>query len=244
MKDRARIHIGTCGWHYAHWCGPFYPPDLDKKGFLQYYAGYFHTVEINNTFYQQPREETFVQWRETVPRGFVFAVKANRYITHMKKLKDPQDPAARFLKGARRLQSKLGPILFQLPPNWRVNVERLRSFLETLPKEHSYAFEFRHPSWFDVQVYDLLREHGAAFCLHDLSGQPSPEVITSNVVFVRLHGPTGRYQGLYTEEALARWAGAFLTWAGQGKEIYCYFNNDINAYAPRNARQLQEMIDR
>ncbi len=242
-ERRKRIHIGTSGWHYRHWSGPFYPPELDTKHFLPYYAQHFHTVEINNTFYQLPPGETFVQWREAVPDGFLFAVKANRYITHMKKLNDPQEPVDRFLAAARELQHKLGPILFQLPPNWRMNEERLRAFLEVLPKDYRYAFEFRDPSWFEDRIYDLLREYRAAFCIHDLAGQRSPEVITADIVFVRMHGATGRYQGCYTAEMLARQAKALSAWAVQGSQVYCYFNNDAQGYAPQNALQLRKMIE-
>ncbi len=242
-EPRQRIHIGTSGWHYRHWSGPFYPPELNARGFLPYYAERFDTVEINNTFYQLPSHETFVQWREAVPDGFLFAVKANRYITHMKKLKEPQKPVDRFLTAVRELQHKLGPILFQLPPNWRANVERLRAFLDALPTGYTYAFEFRDPSWFEGRVYGLLREYGAAFCIHDLAGQGSPEVITTDTIFVRMHGPTGPYQGSYTAEKLAYQARALSAWAAQGSQVYCYFNNDVQGYAPQNALQLREMIE-
>lgn len=243
MKRSEVIHIGTSGWHYAHWKGPFYPQDLSEEEWLGYYAGCLHTVEINNTFYQLPDKETFIQWRKSVPTGFLFAVKASRYITHMKKLNDPEEPVSRFLKGVQKLESKVGPILFQLPPNWNLNLGRLHSFLEVLPREYSYAFEFRNPSWFDSRVYDVLAEHEAAFCIHDLADQPSPKVVTADIIYVRLHGPRDRYQGKYETQTLAGWAGAFSTWAGQGKQIYCYFNNDQKGYAPQNALELQGMID-
>jgi uncharacterized protein YecE (DUF72 family) len=203
MQKHEQIHIGTCGWHYEHWSGPFYPSGLGQEDFLAHYASQFSTVEINNTFYQLPDKEVFVGWRERTPEGFLFAVKANRYITHMKKLSDPREPLANMLEAVRELEDKLGPIRFQLPPSWHVNVNCLRRFLEVLPNEYRYAFEFRDPTWFDSQVYELLRAHHAVFCIHDLASHPSPKVLTSDMIYVRLHGPSGRYQGRYTRQMLA-----------------------------------------
>jgi uncharacterized protein YecE (DUF72 family) len=243
MKGSALIHVGTSGWHYGHWKGPFYPEDVTADGFLGYYADRFHTVEINNTFYQLPDRETLVQWRSTVPPGFVFAVKASQYITHMKKLKDPEEPVSNFLGRVRALEDRLGPVLFQLPPRWGFNPQRLSSFLEALPTGYRYAFEFRDPSWFDVEAYELLREHSAALCMYHLAGCLSPKEVTSDFIYVRLHGPNGPYQGRYSAEELAGWAGAFATWTKQGKEIYCYFDNDEAGYATRDAVRLQAMIE-
>ena len=165
MKASENIHIGTSGWHYDHWSGPFYPEDLSKDEFLSYYSKVFHTVEINNSFYHLPSEETFTKWRDTVPDGFIFSVKASRYITHMKKLKDPQEPVTNFMKRVDVLEDKLGPILFQLPPRWKVNPERLINFLKALPAGFRYTFEFRDSSWFDQRVMDALTDQGAAFCI-------------------------------------------------------------------------------
>src|SRR5215217_2193905 len=150
--ERSDIRIGTSGWHYEHWRGPFYPENLSKGGFLEYYAGHFDTAEINNSFYRLPEKKTLVRWRETVPEGFVFSVKASRYLTHMKKLKDPREPLGRLLDRVSVLGTRLGPILFQLPPRWRANPERLQGLLEILPENHRYAFEFRDPSWFDDKI--------------------------------------------------------------------------------------------
>lgn len=236
------IHVGTSGWHYGHWLGPFYPEGLPSEEWLAYYAGRFYTVEINNTFYQLPDKETFVAWRETVPAGFIFSVKANRYITHMKKLKDPQQPVATFFKNVENLGDKLGPILFQLPPKWHFNEQRLAGFLNALPQGYRYVFELRDPSWFDQRTYELLARHNAAFCIYDLSGRLSPEKITADFVYVRLHGPGSPYQGLYETQALSGWAGALRAWNRQGKAIYCYFNNDTAGYAAQNACQLQAMV--
>jgi uncharacterized protein YecE (DUF72 family) len=236
------LHVGTSGWHYTHWKGPFYPPDLPPEAWLGYYAQRFTTVEINNTFYQLAEKQTLEQWRDTVPAEFEFAVKASRYITHMKKLKDPKEPVGQFLDSMQVLGPRLGPVLFQLPPNWNLNLERLRSFLETLPAGGSYAFEFRNPSWFDPRVYSLLGEFDVAFCIHDMADQPAPKVVTTGAIYARFHGPDGQYQGSYDQQALAGWAGAFSTWLRQGKEIYAYFNNDQCGYAPHNALALLEML--
>lgn len=235
------IHIGTSGWRYDHWRGPFYPQDLPQREMLKFYMEHFHTVELNNTFYQLPRQKTLAGWRDTVPGGFIFSVKASRYITHMKKLKDPEQSVPPLLERTEELKEKLGPFLFQLPPRWSINTERLDSFLEALPQGLSCAFEFRDPSWFDSRTYSILERHGAAFCIYHLAGRLSPKAVTADYVYVRLHGPGDAYQGKYDEEALSQWANAFSAWADEGREVYCYFDNDEAGYAAQDAARLQEM---
>jgi uncharacterized protein YecE (DUF72 family) len=235
------LHVGTSSWHYDHWQGPFYPENLPSKERLTYYAGHLATVEINNSFYQLPEAETLRNWRAGTPQGFLFAVKASRYITHMKKLKDPDEPVANFLGRMDKLSDKLGPILFQLPPNWNLNLGRLRSFLQILPDGYRFAFEFRDSSWFDEQVYEMLAAHNAAFCIFDLAGGVAPRQVTADWVYVRLHGPGDAYQGKYDVETLAGWMGAFSTWIRQGKDVYCFFDNDEAGYAVQNALALQAM---
>ncbi len=242
MKKSSQIHIGTSGWHYAHWRGPYYPMDLADREMLSYYANSFRTAEINNTFYQLPEKQTFISWRDAVPEDFLFTVKANRYITHMKKLKDPQQPLERFFERVSCLGDKLGPILFQLPPRWKCNVERLRAFLDLLGKGCRAAFEFRDPNWFNDDVYQALEKAGAAFCIYDLAGNPSPKIVTAPFVYVRLHGPDSPYRGCYSDQSLAGWAEAFAAWVGQGREIFCFFDNDEAGYAVRNALRLQGMV--
>jgi uncharacterized protein YecE (DUF72 family) len=237
------LHVGTSGWHYDHWRGSFYPKGLASAEWLSYYAGRLSTVEVNNSFYQLPEAETLRSWRSVTPPGFLFTVKASRYITHMKKLKEADESVASFLGRMDELSGKLGPILFQLPPNWHVNLERLRSFLVPLPEGYRYAFEFRDPSWFGDQVYAMLAAHDAAFCIYELGGQVSPKEVTADWVYVRLHGPDGAYQGKYDAETLAGWMDAFSTWMGQGKEVYCYFDNDEAGYAVQNALALQAMVE-
>ncbi len=243
MKHEGSIYIGTSGWHYDHWEGPFYPPDLPKDAFLAHYAERFCTVEINNSFYRLPTEKTLARWREATPDDFVFSAKASRYLTHMKKLKEPEEPLERLFGRLSVLGDKLGPILFQLPPRWKVNVERLGDFLKALARDHRYAFEFRDPSWFDGRVYEMLAERGDSFCVYDLAGRTSPKEVTADFVYVRLHGPEGAYQGRYGAERLAGWAGAFSAWLKEGLEVYCYFDNDEAGYALQDASRLRQMME-
>jgi uncharacterized protein YecE (DUF72 family) len=240
---KGQIRIGTSGWHYGHWSGPFYPKGLPKKAFLDHYQRHFETVEINNSFYRLPAANTLQKWRTTVGSDFIFTVKASRYITHMKKLKDPQDAVDAFCGRIGALEPKLGPILFQLPPRWRFNSSRLDAFLASLPTQNRYAFEFRDPGWFCDRCLEILARHGAAFCIHELSGRTSPMAVTADFVYVRLHGPQEAYQGRYEASHLAAWAEALLRWAAQDLQIFCFFDNDEKGHAVRNARELKEMVD-
>jgi uncharacterized protein YecE (DUF72 family) len=242
MMRKGRIYVGTSGWHYGHWKGPFYAPDCPQAQMLPFYAGLLRTVEINSSFYHLPAAKTFGEWRMATPEGFVFAVKASRYITHMKKLKDPREPLALLLEHASALEEKLGPILFQLPPRWRCNPQRLKDFLAALPSGHRYAFEFRDESWFDPRVYEALSRAGAAFCIFELAGLRSPREVTADFVYIRLHGPDGAYQGEYGKNGLAPWAAQFSAWARQGRDVYCYFDNDQAGYAARDALLLKQML--
>ncbi len=239
----ARVRIGTSGWHYKHWCGPFYEERLPASRMLAAYFERFDTVEINNSFYKLPSAETFRCWRESTPPGFCFAVKGSRFITHMKKLKDPENALENLLPRAEELGEKLGPILFQLPPKWTVNPDRLKEFLAALPRRHQYAFEFREPSWHKDAVYDILRRHNAAFCMFELNRFQSPEPITASFVYIRLHGPGGAYQGSYPRAVLRAWAEKIERWRERLKDIYVYFDNDQAAYAAQNALQLKAMVE-
>ena len=242
METWENVHVGTSGWHYEDWAGPFYPKDLSKRDFLAYYAEHFDTVEINNSFYQLPKKETLKAWRKTVPPGFLFTVKASRYITHMKKLKDAHDALSSFLKRVEALGDKLGPILFQLPPKWHFNPDRFYDFLEALPPEHRYAFEFRDLSWQDSKAYEAMKLFGIAFCIYDLEGYLAPKEITADFIYIRLHGPGDAYRGKYDVQTLSGWVGAFSAWSNQGNEVFCYFDNDEAGYAAQNAMRLQEMM--
>ena len=239
----AEIRIGTSGYSYKHWVGRYYPAGIKSGDMLQHYLRDFDTVELNNTFYQLPNESTFDAWRKSTPSDFLFAVKGSRFITHMIKLKDAQRGLTNFLPRAERLRGKLGPILWQLPPGWKVNVERLEEFLATLPAKHDYTFEFRHETWMNDEVLEVLRRHDAAFCIYELAGYHSPIEITADWTYVRLHGPTHfKYQGSYSDEQLAEWAERIRTWSRKMKAIYVYFDNDDSAYAVDNAITLKRML--
>ncbi len=239
----AEVYIGTSGWNYKHWRGPFYPDDLPDKDMLSFYAEHFDTVEINNTFYHLPSFKTLKTWRETVPRKFTFAVKGSRFITHMKKLKAPKTSTKKFFTRAERLEDRLGPILFQLPPHWGCDPDRLAGFLDALPSRRRYVFEFRDQSWHTEEVYDLLKKHNAAFCIYELAGKESPLEITADFTYIRLHGPTrAAYAGSYPPQTLKKWARRIKEWRSHLKAIYFYFNNDPEGHAVNNARKLKDML--
>lgn len=236
-----RIRIGTSGWRYDDWRGSFYPEDLDGSAWLAHYAERFPTVEINNSFYRLPEEATLAGWRDAVPEGFRFAVKANRYVTHMKKLKEPAEGAARMLARFRTLDPTLGPVLYQCPPRWKANTARLATFLEALPADVPATFEFREASWFSEEIYALLREHGAALCLSDHPDATLAYEITGPFVYIRLHG-TELYAGNYDGRTLRAWARRIAGWAEAGRDVWCFFDNDIKAAAPHDAQRLTEMV--
>jgi uncharacterized protein YecE (DUF72 family) len=239
MSHTAVVRIGTSGWHYPHWRGPFYPEKLPFSRMLEYYCRHFDTVELNNTFYRLPTERGLESWRESTPKGFSFAAKGSRYLTHMKKFKDPAPGVAKFFERVDRLGRKLGPVVFQLPPTWEVNADRLRGFLEVLPKRHKYAFELRNPTWHTREIYRLLRGHNAAFCIFEIAGEFSGLEITADFTYVRLHGPGGAYQGRYSSAALRKWAERIREWRKDLRAIYVYFDNDQSGYAVENARTLR-----
>lgn len=241
-SPRTEIRIGTSGWHYNHWIGRFYPEKLPKDRWLEHYAQFFDTVEINSTFYHLPREQTMVHWHDRVPAHFLFAVKASRYITHVKKLNDPQESLQRFLALAALLKRRLGPILYQLPPSLHKNLERLEAFLACLPKRDHAVFEFRHASWYDQDTFDLLNRRGVALCVHDMGDKAPPRIVTGGVAYVRFHGINGRYGGNYPDHVLQDWAGWMKSQAGSVRALYAYFNNDAEGHALENARTLKRMM--
>jgi len=210
---------------------------------FEFYQQHFDTVELNNSFYHLPLESTLELWRKSSPQGFVFAVKGSRFLTHMKKLKDPGPGIEKFFDRVFLLKDKLGPVLFQLPPNFGVSSERLEAFLIALPKRHRYAFEFRDPSWETPEIYKLLEKHNAAWCAYHLAGYESPIEITADFAYVRLHGPGGKYQGSYSDDALRDWALRIEQWSSRLKAIYVYFDNDDSGFAAQNAIRLREMVD-
>ena len=243
MTRSGAIHIGTSGWHYKHWIGPFYPEKLPASKMLDFYARQFDTVELNNTFYRLPPETGVASWRESTPPGFCFAAKGSRYLTHMKKLKDPEAGVAKFFERIDALGKKLGPVVFQLPPWFEVNSERLEAFLEALPPRRKYAFELRHASWHTREVYRILKRHNVAFCIFEIAGFHSGFDITANFAYVRLHGPGGAYQGSYPDDTMRAWADRVRAWQRDLRAVYIYFDNDQAAFAVQNALTLRRMLE-
>ncbi len=243
--DAARLLVGTSGWSYRHWRGVFYPERLPARDWLRFYAQHFPTVELNTSFYRRPAAASFTRWREAAGPGFLFAVKANRYITHVRRLREPADPVARELEAVRPLGDALGPILLQLPPDLRLDLERLRELVDALPKDRRFTVEFRDQSWDSADVYDLLGERGVAVCLHDWRGRPWPVVAAENgapFAYVRLHGPTGAYTGRYSARALAVWVERCARWRRAGRDVFCYFNNDAAGNAVHDALHLRDLL--
>jgi len=237
-----QIRVGTSGWHYNHWVGRFYPHDLPKSKWLEFYAEDFDTVEINNTFYQLPKEVSVRNWYKRAPEKFVFTVKANRFITHIKRLKDAGEALVSFAERMAIFMEKLGPVLYQLPPSMHKDLNLLKQFGRIVPKDTPPVFEFRHKSWFSKDTFRLLDKCGLGFCVHDMPGIESPRVITAEVIYVRFHGSTGQYEGNYTDNSLENWAGWITDHKREVKSIYAYFNNDLNAYAVYNAKTLRAQL--
>lgn len=240
--ERGTIHVGCSGWVYKHWRGLFYPEGLPQKRWFARYAEEFDTVEINSSFYRLPLESTFDAWQSKAPPGFRYAVKVNRFITHMKKLLDCEAEVDRFIALARRLGSKLGPLLYQLPPSLHKNVERLDAFLARLPTDLEQVVEFRHKSWHEEEVLAALDRHGIGFVAHDLKGLVSPRWASGRTAYVRFHGTGGKYWGRYSDEDLLRWTDWLLEQARSGRSCWCYFNNDIHGHAIEDARTLKSMV--
>jgi len=236
----ATVYIGTSGYVYDHWRGVFYPEGLPAGDWLSFYCRHFRTVEINNSFYQLPSRRTFENWRKTAPPRFLFTVKMSRYLTHMKKMKDPEEPLDKFLGNASALKTKLGPILFQLPPNFKPNVERLRHLLSLRPAKQQWVFEFRNKDWFGDEVLDTHRHGGAGFCVHDIT-EGCPIAATAHFAYLRLHGGETK-DGNYSAGVLRRWAGQIGHWIDNGMDVFVYFNNDIHGYAVSNARDLIDLV--
>ena len=232
------IRIGTSGWYYRHWLGPYYPVQLRPSAMLRFYAAHFDTVELNNSFYHLPSASAVAGWRDETPDGFLFAVKASRYLTHIKRLKESDEGLRRFLSVMAPLGEKLGPILFQLPPRWACDRERLAGFLEALPRDHRCVFEFRDQSWHVPLVFQLLERHGMAYCLYDRADFRTTPVITADFTYIRFHGPGSRHDGDYPRETLETWANWITGWAGHISDVYVYFNNDVGGHAVKNAREL------
>ncbi len=238
----ATVRIGCSGWSYKHWKkGVFYPERLPAKDDLAFYATQFDTAEINGSFYRLPTESAAIGWRDRSPEGFLFAWKASRFITHMKRLLDPAEPLALMFSRTDLLGDKLGPILFQLPPQMQRSDERLAAFLGCLTRERRHAFEFRHPSWYAPEVFELLERHDCALVISDHHHAPAPWERTASWAYVRGHGPHGRYHGRYPARTLRDWADGVAAWRRKG-DVYCYFDNDPEGAAPIDAEILKGLL--
>jgi len=234
------IRIGTSGWNYQHWKEIFYPADCAKSKWLEYYTEHFDTVELNATFYRLPQLKTFENWKTRTPDHFLWALKANKYITHIKQLKEPQEPLERFYTAASGLKEKLGPILFQLPPSLSFDEKEFENFCQFLNPSQRHTLEVRHPSWISDRLFVILKKHNIAFCIADTAGRyPYHEVVTSDFVYIRLHGSKKLYASEYSEKELQAWAKKIKEW---GKDTYLYFDNDFEGYAVKNAKRLKEIL--
>lgn len=244
LSSAPAVWIGTSGWTYDGWRGPLYPDKLPKKDWLHFYASRFATAEINGSFYRTPSLDAVKAWREQTPPGFVFAWKASKFITHWKRLTAScENSIALMDTRLRALAPKVGVVLFQLPPRFRKNSERLRDFLRMLPRRYRYAFEFRDKAWYAPDVFDILQASDAALCISDHADAPAPWKVTARHVYVRGHGPSGRYHGSYSDRTLRDWAERVLQWQAAGREVFVYFDNDQKAAAPRDALRLMAQLE-
>ena len=234
-----KIWVGTSGYVYDHWRGRFYPEKLAKAKWLGFYSAHFSTVELNNSFYRLPSEEAFANWRDSSPADFTIAVKVSRFITHIKRLKNCEEAVEKFISRAKVLDYKLGPLLYQLPPNMHRNDGVLATFLAALPQGMKHVFEFRHQSWLDDRVFEILKNYDIGFCIFDMPSLSCSVLATSDFAYVRFHGSTGLYFSCYSDEELAEWAKKVTNLAKTLKEIYIYFNNDAETFAIYNARTIR-----
>ncbi len=239
IPRRGYIRVGCSGWNYNHWRGRFYPEKLPSKRWFDFYVKFFDTVEINNTFYHLPSVETFQAWRTQAPDEFLYAVKANRYLTHMRKLREVEEPLKRFLDRVSLLGEHLGPILYQLPPHWHLNLDRLESFLGLLPSGLPHVFEFREQDWLVEEVFSLLESRRVSLCAHDMPGLIVPRRAVGPIVYVRFHGADVKYQGRYPEPTLRSWWSWMKKQVMVGRDVFVYFNNDAEAHAVRDALRLK-----
>ena len=240
----ASYYIGTSGWHYDDWRGRFYPEKMQKSQWLEFYAEHFSTVELNNTFYRLPSERAVDNWGKTVPSGFVFSVKVSRFITHVKKLKDTGEALSNFMSRISPLQDKVGPLLYQLPPRLQRNDELLTDFLHGLPSKHKHVIEFRHKSWLNEHVFDILQSYNTGLCVFEMPDLSCPMLATTDFAYIRFHGRDSLYSSCYTDEELSVWANNISELAAKLETVYIYFNNDVAGYALKNAVTLRDYLER
>lgn len=254
----SRLYIGTSGWIYGHWQGIFYPEDLSSKDKLKYFSQHFKTAEINYSFYHLPRPSTYQNWYNQAPADFIFAVKASRFITHIKRLQGVKEAWKQFLENALSLKEKLGPILFQFPPSFKAtaeNIKRLEKFFkdvlkDILPRKRKIkamtfilrlATEFRHRSWCDEKIYNLLKKYKVAWVIADSPRYPKVKVVTANFVYLRMHGSKVLFSSNYRKKELQALSQEIKKWLKEKLDVYCYFNNDARGYAIENAKELLKL---
>jgi uncharacterized protein YecE (DUF72 family) len=244
---RSEVRIGCSGWEYRHWRGRFYPREISHDRWLEFYAERFDTVELNGTFYRLPEAATFDAWRQRAPAQFRYALKASRYLTHVRRLREPAEALDRLWSRAARLRDRLGPMLYQLPPRWHRNLPRLEEFLGLIPGNRLQAVEFRDPTWHLPETYEALERRGVALCLHDMpaAGAPQrPDRPIGPFAYVRFHGQAGTYAGAYPPQTLGAWARTIAAWTDAGLSVWAYFNNDVGGHAPRDAARLRDAVER
>lgn len=239
-----RLYVGTSGWVYDDWRGLFYPQELSKAKWLEFYNRHFITVELNNSFYRLPSEKALATWRAKSSDDFIYAIKANRFVTHVKKLRNVEEPLATFLQRVQLLGEKLGPLLYQLPPGMARNDVVLESFLELLPSHLQHVFEFRNESWFEDAVFALLRRHGVGFCIYDMPGFTTPLVVTADFAYLRFHGSHYLYGSRYSRAEINEWAKRIAEFGEGLASVYVYFNNDARAFAVQNAKDMRATLGR
>jgi uncharacterized protein YecE (DUF72 family) len=247
IATSGRFRAGTSGWNYPDWKGVFYPPELKSRDYLSWYCRHFDTTEVNYSFYHLPKKQTFENWAAQTPQGFLFALKASRVISHVKRLEGVDEQWRRFLDSALALGSKLGPVLLQFPPSFKASTTVLERFLLLSESEVSrrveLAFEFRHSSWFDPEICQLLRRHKAALVIaHSQTYPQAPLIPTAPFVYVRFHGPQRLFASRYSTGELETWATRVKRWLSSGHSVYAYFNNDFHGYAIENARELSALV--
>jgi uncharacterized protein YecE (DUF72 family) len=242
-RRRGKILVGTSGWSYASWRGPFFPPEVMLKHHLEYYATQFETAELNGVFYRTPSLTAVADWTRRTPRDFIFAWKASKFITHWKRLGETSvNSLALIEERLAILVRKAGPVLFQLPPQFEANPDRLRAFIRLLPPRRQYAFEFRHRSWYADDILRILERKRIALCISDHHDAPAPWLVTAPHVYVRGHGPRGTYEGEYPDRKLRDWASKCRAWSQEGRAVYIYFDNDQKGVAPFDALKLQRRL--
>ena len=245
---RERVHIGTSGWSYKQWRGLYYPQKLATAKWLAFYAEDFEVTEINSSFYRLPTEDTVMNWTTQVPKDFLFCAKMSRFLTHMKKLNDPEDALDRFFEVFTHMKNMMGPVLVQLPPMLAFNYDKAEYFYSLLKKkfrEYSFVMEVRHETWMKEQSLTLMSKYDIGLVISQSGSRfPYSEIITAKNIYVRFHGPEELYASRYTDKMLENFADKFYRWLREGHEIWAFFNNDVHCYAPEDAKRLMMLMEK